>query len=64
MSCCETTSCHHHESGCTCGCCGCGSFSRRFITRKERLAYLEDYKDELKRELEGVEEKISELKGK
>lgn len=65
MSCCEATPSRHHESGCTCGCgCGCGSFSRRFITRKERLEALKEYRDELKMELEGVEERISELKGK
>ena len=66
MSCCETTPSRKHESSCNCGCsdCGCGSSFRRFTTRKERLAYLKEYKDELKRELEGVEERINELKGK
>ena len=53
-------------AGCTCGCCGCGcgpSF-RRFLSSKEEQEGLETYKDELKKELAGVEERIKELKGK
>jgi hypothetical protein len=51
---------------CTCGCCGCGcgpSF-RRFFSSKEELECLENYGDQLKKELAGVEEHIKELKGK
>lgn len=52
--------------GCNCGyygCgCGCGSFFRRFISRKEEQEMLEGYRDQLKKELEGVEERIRELK--
>jgi len=53
-------------SGCTCGCCGCGcgpSF-RRFFSSKEEQECLETYRDQLKKELVGVEERIKELKAK
>ncbi len=50
--------------GCNCGCCGCGPFFRRFITAKEKEERLEEYKDQLKKELEGLEERIQELKRK
>jgi hypothetical protein len=52
--------------GCTCGCCGCGcgpSF-RRFISSEEEQECLETYRDQLKKELAGVEEHIKELKAK
>lgn len=50
--------------GCTCGCCGCGcgTFFRRFISAKEEQERLEEYRDQLKKELAGVEERIQELK--
>ncbi len=49
--------------GCNCGCCGCGCgpFFRRFITEKEKKERLEEYKEQLKKELEGVEERIQEI---
>ena len=55
-----------HTAGCTCGCCrcGCGPSFRRFLSSKEEQEGLETYKDELKKELAGVEERIKELKGK
>ncbi len=40
---------------------GCGG-SRRFYTRKERIEQLEKWKQELLRELEGINELIAELK--
>jgi hypothetical protein len=43
---------HHHH-----GCRG-----RRFFTREERVKDLEEYADELKKELAAVEEQIKELK--
>jgi hypothetical protein len=51
-------------SGCTCGCCGCGPSFRRFFSSKEEQECLETYKDQLKKELAGVEERINELKHK
>lgn len=50
--------------GSNCGCCGCGSFFRRFISAKEEQEKLEKYRDQLNKELAGVEESIHELKGK
>ena len=50
--------------GCTCGCCGCGPFFRRFVSAKEEVERLEEYRDQLKKELAGLEERIQELKGK
>ncbi len=53
-------------AGCTCGCCGCGcgpSF-RSFFSVKEEQERLELYRDQLKKELDGVEECIKELKCK
>ena len=55
-----------HTAGCTCGCCGCGcgpSF-RRFFSFEEEQECLETYRDQLKKELDGVEECIKELKSK
>jgi len=40
----------------------CGPFARRFATTGERREKLEEYKDELKKELAGVEERLEELK--
>ncbi len=49
--------------GCGCG-CGCGTFNRRFISAREEEERLEEYKEQLKKELAGVEERIQEIKGK
>jgi hypothetical protein len=43
----------HHHHGCRGG---------RFFTREERLKDLEDYADEVKKELAAVEDQIKELK--
>ena len=40
---------------------GCCAVPRRFLTAKERRKALEYYRDQLKSELEGVEERISKL---
>jgi flagellar motility protein MotE (MotC chaperone) len=40
----------------------CGSFVRRFATSGERREKLESYREELKKELAGVEERLEELK--
>lgn len=62
---------HHHGEGCRCGCpccggsgCSCGggvSVKRRYLTSKERKERLEEYRDELKKELQGVEEEIQRI---
>ena len=54
---------HAGMASCTCGCCGCGcgpSF-RRFFSSKEEKEGLENYREQLKKELAGVEERIKEL---
>ena len=52
--------------GCTCGCCGCGCGPgfRRFFSNQEERECLENYRDQLKKELAGVEERIKECKCK
>ena len=51
-----------------CQCCGCGDHghhgyrNRPFFTRDERAKDLEEYADELKKELAAVEEQIKDLK--
>ena len=53
---------HHgtHHSGAR-GMCGCGE--RKFLSKKERIEMLEEYRESLKCELDGVEEEMKELKG-
>lgn len=46
-----------------CG-CGCSTSFRRFNSSKEELECLEDYRDQLQREVAGVEERARELKKK
>ena len=55
----------HHRHGGECGCQGPEqgfSFRRRFATREEQIAGLEEYLKELQAEARGVEERIAELK--
>ncbi len=46
---------------CTCGCCGCGCDSgfRRFYSTREERECLEIYRDQLQKELAGLEERIN-----
>lgn len=68
---------HHGGGSCNCGCghnehhfgqhhhgsdLGPGPGFRRFISREEVITNLEEYLKQLKAELAGVEERISELK--
>jgi hypothetical protein len=46
-----------------CCCCEPGTFSRRFVSSKEAEERLEAYKDQLKKEIAGVDERIRKLKG-
>jgi len=57
--CCGTES--HH--GGSCGCGGHFHFGRRFPTKEERVAKLEEYLEILQKEVQGVEEHIAALKG-
>ena len=42
--------------------CGCYVHGRSFMTKKERIEQLEKYKEQLKNEIEGIEEYIKEQK--
>jgi len=45
--------------------CDCGCLPlRRFFSSKEEQEWLENYSDQLKKELDGAEERIKELKRK
>jgi hypothetical protein len=48
---------HHSDAH---GTCGCGE--RKFLSKKERIEMLEEYRESLKCELKGVEEELKELK--
>jgi len=50
----------HHEGG---GCCCTGGFSgRHFYAKEEMTTHLENYLEQLKAEVKGVEEHINKLK--
>lgn len=51
-----------NANDCACSCGGSGQSFRRFFAVKEKKESLESYKDQLQKELAGVEERISELK--
>jgi len=57
---------HSRFGACSCGCsgCGCGPSFRRFFSTKEEEEWLENYRDQLKKELAGLEERLNECKGK
>ena len=57
------------DQECSCGCdnsckCSChtGRFERRFQTKAEQIAELEAYLDELKTEVQAVEEHLADLR--
>ncbi|MEO0181244.1 MAG: hypothetical protein ABIM74_05240 [candidate division WOR-3 bacterium] len=54
--------CHTHEGHGYSHCCG--FMHRRYLTRQEEIELLERYLEELKKEMEAVEERLRELKGK
>lgn len=56
MSCCSHE--FHTEN---CGCQGGGMSHRRMLTRDEKKQILKDYAEQLKKELEGVEERLKEM---
>jgi hypothetical protein len=59
---------HHHEDQCSCGChseCDCeadAGFERQFLTKAEQVEELEEYLEELKLEIQAVEEHLADLK--
>ena len=58
--CCETNIQRPHSLQAACG-CGCAGVSRRFPSAEEEKAKLEEYQDQLKKELAGVQECINQL---
>ncbi|MFC1508810.1 hypothetical protein ACFL60_03870 [Candidatus Omnitrophota bacterium] len=46
----------------SCG-CGCGKFNRQFFSAKEEQEKLEQYSEQLKNELAGVDERIQKITG-
>ncbi len=53
------------DKGCDCGCDCCGGsghFERRYQTKAEQIAELESYLDELKTEVQAVEEHLADLR--
>ncbi|KYC51768.1 MAG: hypothetical protein AMQ22_01162 [Candidatus Methanofastidiosum methylothiophilum] len=50
----------YESMNCSCG--GSCHSGRRFLTKEERIEMLEDYKNWLEKEKQGVEERIEELK--
>jgi hypothetical protein len=65
MSCCDPEVARYDHHGCCgCGpvCCGPEGFVRRFISKEEKTEYLERYKEELEKEIAGVNERIQEIK--
>lgn len=65
---CCTTGSHHgfqrwgHQDVCFCGCDDPQYFRPRFMTKKQRIARLEEYLSDLRDEVKGVEEQISQIK--
>ena len=49
---------------CTPVCCDPGLFVRRFRASKEEAERLEEYKEQLEKEIAGVDERIREIKDK
>ena len=52
------------DQGCDCGCsCECGGhFERRYQTKAEQISELEAYLNELKTEVQAVEEHLADLR--
>lgn len=57
---------HHtnfrHLNHVSVGDCECGHSFRRFVSAKEKQEFLEDYKDQLEKELDAVDEHLGEIK--
>lgn len=64
MSCCEPETGRQPRHGCcesTPVCCSPSGFARRFVSNKEKHECLEQYKEQLEKEIAGVDERIQEL---
>jgi hypothetical protein len=60
MMCCETNILRFQNKVSACG-CGCTGLSRRFLSPQEEKAKLEEYQEQLKKELSGVQKCINQL---
>ena len=58
----QETQCHGHQNACFCGCEGSGYYRPRFMTKKQRIAGLEEYLGNLREEAKAVEEHIARIK--
>jgi hypothetical protein len=61
----ETCECGGGSSGgcdCGCECCSGGRFHRRYQTKAEQIADLEDYLTDLKAEVQAVQERLADLR--
>lgn len=45
-----------------CCCCGPGHVARRFVSSKEEAERLEQYREQLEKEIAGINERIDDLK--
>jgi len=54
---------HTQHEDATYGICHCGCGGRRFLSKREKIKMLEDYRRSLEDELEGVVEELKSLKG-
>jgi hypothetical protein len=50
-----------HASTCECE-CGCGHSFRRYVSSGEKQELLEEYKNQLEKELAAVDEQLTEIK--
>jgi hypothetical protein len=53
--------CREHHHGCSCGCYDGSHFERRFFTKEEKIAELQQYLESLRMEIKAVEENIAAL---
>ncbi len=61
--CCCGDSCECEGGSCECGCgCGNGGFHRRYPTKAEQIAELEEYLGQVKAEVQAVEERLADLR--
>lgn len=51
---------HHHNGSCDCD--NRSHFKRRFVTKEEKVAQLEQYLEDLQKETQAVQEHIAVLK--
>jgi len=51
-----------HQHACACGCLGVEFPKPRFMTKKQRIAYLEQHLEDLQEEVTAVKEAIADIK--